>query len=72
MKKPLPMIAQVVMLDITPTNSFEAYNKLCALNYLDEMENPHHNDFIIRKPSKRHERILKMYWTFKKMESTNV
>ena len=71
MKKSLPMIAQICMLPITPTNSKEAHNRLCALEYLDKIDNPNYERdiFSLRKYSRRRERLVKMYWAFRKLEA---
>lgn len=69
MKKALPMFAQIVMLPITPENSAQAYNRLCALDALDKMHNPQGGNFVLRPMSKRRERLLRMYWAFRKKEA---
>lgn len=69
--KSLPMIAQICMLPLTPENSREAKNRLAALDYLDKQLNPNYerDQFFLRDYSKRRERLVKMYWAFKKMEA---
>lgn len=52
-----------------PLNSREAKNKLICLNELKKIS-PYFNGFLLKNPSKREERILKMFWAFKKMEKT--
>lgn len=48
-----------------PTTQTEAYNKLVCLR---ELELKHgENKFVVPKPSKRKDRIFKMYWSFGKM-----
>ena len=52
----------------TPANSQEAYNKLVCLCELETRRDPRANRFYVRPLSKRRERIVKMYWAFKKRE----
>ena len=73
MKKSLPLFAQVCMLPLTPENSKQAKNRLAALDYLDRLYNPNYDrdQFFLRDYSKRRERLVKMYWAFKKKEDVN-
>lgn len=48
----------------TPTTKEEAYNKLVCLREL-EMKRIQKASFIVPKPSKRKERIFKIYYAFK-------
>lgn len=57
-----------VLIRRTPQNSKEAYNKLICLVEQAERRDPRENKFISLPLSKRRERILKMYWAFKRME----
>lgn len=52
-----------------PQNSIEAFNKLVCLREFDTMYN---SSILVPCPSKRRERILKMYWAFRKMEAKKV
>lgn len=50
-----------------PKNAKEAYNKLVCLMELKHMCSP--NDYFLDRPlSKRHWRILKAYWVFRRRE----
>lgn len=54
-----------------PTTVTEAKNKLICLQETNKRRNPNYgrDRFIDRKPSKRCERLVKMYWIFKKKEA---
>ena len=52
----------------TPTNSTEAYNKLVCLRELEARRYPVAYDLTGRPLSKRRERIIRMYWAFRKQE----
>lgn len=49
-----------------PTNSTECYNKLVYLRERDRKNGI--SDFIVPKPSKRRERLIKTFWAFRKIE----
>ena len=49
----------------TPMNTKEAYNKLVCLRERDVRNGKRFN----RKLSKRRERLIRMYWAFRKVES---
>lgn len=52
-----------------PRNMQEAYNKLICLMQLERRFDPNANAFTVKKPSKRRERLVKMFWAFKRAEA---
>ena len=59
---------EAVFLRRTPTNRIEAYNKLLCLCELEKRFDPNANSFYVRPLSKRRERLVRMYWAFRKQE----
>ena len=61
-------LAECVRLPRTPLDSQECYNKLVCLAEQEKRRNPNYNSFWGFQPySKRRNRIVKMYWAYKKM-----
>lgn len=50
-----------------PTTATEAKNKLICLQEINKRRNPNYEQdlFISKKPSKRNQRLVKMYWAFR-------
>ena len=63
--------ANTLYLSGLPTGSKQAHKILEALAYFDKTRNPNYerDQFIIPNYSKRRERLVKMYWAFKKKEA---
>lgn len=57
---------EVLHLRQTPTNSTEAYNKLVCLRELETRRDPAAYGFTVRPMSKRRERLVRMYWAFRR------
>ena len=51
-----------------PINAQEAHNKLVCLCKLEQIYNPNVNKFYVAPLSKRRERLVKMFWGFRKTE----
>lgn len=73
MRKNYGIIDAWVALSQTPKNSKDVIAQLSALDYLEQI---HDRDGYERRkfydtkgPSKRHTRLLRMFWAFKRMEA---
>lgn len=60
-------MAENLHLRQTPQNAAEAYNKLVCLRELETKRS--RNPFIVSTPSKRRNRLFKIYWAFSKKGS---
>ena len=59
-------------LKYTPINSIEAYNKLVYLRERELRNGTLKTFCTVEKLSKRRERLIKMYWAFRKEEAKNI
>ncbi len=57
-------VTEYLRLFQTPKSKRETYNKLTCLMRLEEQRNPNANRIYVQKPSKRRNRLLKMYYAF--------
>lgn len=52
----------------TPQNAEQTYNKLVCLCEQEEMRDPCANRLYVHPLSKRRNRLVKMFWAFRKIE----
>ncbi len=73
MRKNYGIIDAWVMLSQTPKNSREVIAQLRALDYLEQIHDragyERRKFYDAKGPSKRHTRLLRMFWAFKRMEA---
>jgi len=62
-----------VVLSQTPKNSKDVIAQLSALDYLEQIHDragyERRRFYDAKGPSKRHARLLKMFWAYKRMEA---
>lgn len=62
---------EAVHIKRTPQTANETYNKLCCLIELEQMFGPRAKRMIHPPLSKRRNRLVKMYWAFRKTEQNS-
>lgn len=55
----------------TPQNAKQAYNKIVCLCEQETRRDPRANRLYVAPLSKRRNRLVKMYWAFRKAEQRN-
>lgn len=73
MRKNYGIIDAWVALSQTPKNSKDVIAQLSALDYLEQIHDragyERRKFYDAKGPSKRHTRLLRMFWAFKRMEA---
>lgn len=64
-------LTENVHLRSTPQNAKQAYNKIVCLCEQEDRRDPRANRMYVKTFSKRMERLVKMYWAFRKAEQRN-
>lgn len=64
-------LTENVHLRSTPQNAKQAYNKIVCLCEQETRRDPRANRLYVAPLSKRRNRLVKMYWAFRKAEQNN-
>lgn len=64
-------LTENVHLRSTPQNAKQAYNKIVCLCEQETRRDPRANRLYVAPLSKRRNRLVKMYWAFRKAEQRN-
>lgn len=64
-------LTENIHLRSTPQNAKQAYNKIVCLREQETRRDPRANRLYVAPLSKRRNRLVKMYWAFRKAEQRN-